>query len=160
MEQIVSVLRSTTSKRLILNPLGTFTGYGAYVGIYPYNEISADTSSMVIGSSVLLLLDKSVKTGFKIKEIDNYRKAQNDPDSDRIRQEYLSRIKSTKESARKFQQLEVSRNKRGGTLALTLFWYSAEDDTLVPVHKRRVRADVSPSELGAEILDLFAMELT
>lgn len=95
MEQIVNISRDRRRGLFLLNPLGSFKGYGGYVGINPYRELPQDVMAKEIGETIIDLLGKSGATGFHIKNIQAYRRESADPETVRIHSHYLSKIKDS-----------------------------------------------------------------
>lgn len=155
MEQIVTIERNRCSGILVLHPMGTFKGYGGYVGVCPYRELASTVTAEILGDMVLNLLNVSGPTGFHIKDIDSYRRQVADEDSERLRRTHLAGIRGTADVARRFIRVGVSRRKGGKTLTLVRFAYRSEERAFGQELRLRVKAKASGLALGEKILELM-----
>src|ERR1043165_5566358 len=90
MERIVSIARSKATDTFIVHPMGTFRGYGGFVGINPYRELPKEVSPEIVGETVIDLLTQSGSTGFHIKNIEVYRADTADEETVRIREQFFA----------------------------------------------------------------------
>jgi hypothetical protein len=148
MERAVSIQRDKKTGHYILHPLGTFRGYGGYVGINPYRELPPNSVPELIGQSTMELLELSGPTGFHIKDINAYREQTDGEDTSRIRDKYISGVNSTAAMARRFHNAEVSREARHRSWLVVKFKYDSTRKSFVPDESKRVNVSEGASSLG------------
>ena len=56
MDRSISILQVLLTGEYLLHPFGRFSGYGGYVGIYPYRLLAADCTDEELGETVTELL--------------------------------------------------------------------------------------------------------
>jgi hypothetical protein len=154
MDRGVSVLRCKKTGNFILNPMGTFRGYGAYVGIYPYREVPADATDQALGEAITQLLTCSGPTGFHISEHDAYKRQATDEETDRVRAEYgFGEGMTTSKFARRFLNATVELRHRQKSWVVQAYVYDSRRRSLsgqgqTPV---RVRHSAGVSTLGEAV---------
>jgi hypothetical protein len=84
-ERAVNIRRCRRTGAFVLNPEGTFRGYGGYVGVNPYRELPADASPAELGALVVELLSLSGPTGIPIAEARGFLRDSADEETRRIR---------------------------------------------------------------------------
>lgn len=157
MDRIISVLRVRSNRHFLLRPMGTFEGYGAYVGINPSRELAADSSAETLGAAIIELLQLSKPTGYRVEDIEQYRRDTGDADSDAIRTRYFSRVRSTAETNRKFLHTEVATKDKQVSWRVTKFVFNVDHDTLVPENKLSVKMSEGAEALGRCVLDFLCL---
>src|SRR5436190_24203088 len=88
MDRGVHVSRCKRTGAFLLNPVGTFRGYGAYVGINPYREVPADAPDESLGQAVIDLLALSGPTAVAFSEATQFLEESQDDETVRIRNQY------------------------------------------------------------------------
>lgn len=131
MERLVKILRARDNGTFVVNPMGTFTGYGGYVGINPYREHAGEASEE-LGELVLELLEQSGPTGFRIEEIEPYREDTTDPETDRVREAHIPKTSSTAAMAKRYARAQVSRKDRQKSWKITTYRYDSTRKLDVP----------------------------
>jgi hypothetical protein len=159
MEKVVSVLRNHRTGAIVLYPMGTFRGFGGYVGINPYSELPVDCTSEKIGQTVIDLLVHSGATGFYIKEIEKYREENFDDESQRVRDKFFSKVHSTSSFNQDFICIEVSMPRRQQSWDIVKFRYDDKQSLMAPDVKYRVKMSEGAVSLGQILLDLLQAEL-
>jgi hypothetical protein len=81
----VNIRRCYQTGTFVLNPDGTFRGYGAYVGINPYRELVAGVGSGDLGAAVMRMLELSGPTGVGIAEARTFLESSADDETRRVR---------------------------------------------------------------------------
>jgi hypothetical protein len=158
MDKVVSILKVKANNHLILHPLGSFTGYGGYVGTHPYRELPEDCDAETLGATIAELLLLSGPTGYSIKDIEQFRHDTMDAESQRIRTEYLSKIRSTKDTVQQFIPMEVSITGQGKSWRITKFGYDPDQRSLIPNETLKIRISDGVQQLGGSLLALFSTE--
>lgn len=69
----------------LLNPFGTFRGYGAYVGINPYRVLESDSPDELLGQTILELLSFSGPTGRLFSDAKTFLNESRDDETQRVR---------------------------------------------------------------------------
>ncbi len=153
----VSVMCHRQSGDVIMHPIGTFKGYGAYMGISPYRAICHPTPQNV-GELILDLLGQSGATGYRIKDFEDYRNANDDDETRRIIKTYLPKggHASTSVMAKKFSHVNVEYQDGQKSWMLNSRFYDANTRCLESVANRRVRHKDGVEALGAAVLDMLA----
>lgn len=154
MERLVKILRARDNGTFVVNPMGTFTGYGGYVGINPYREHAGEASEE-LGELVLELLEQSGPTGFRIEEIEPYREDTTDPETDRVREAHIPKTSSTAAMAKRYARAQVSRKDRQKSWKITTYRYDSTRKLDVTDEEVRVPCKEGPSALGRRILELL-----
>src|SRR5262245_38179959 len=141
MDKIVHVLRSKRTGNYILNPSGTFRGYGGYVGINPYVEVPADAAPEQLARSVLELIELSGPTGVDIKQAQRLREETADEETRRIREEYGLNRKgmTTSKLARQFLSADVEQRHGQKSWLVQFFSYDPRWRSLSGAEHKPVR---------------------
>ena len=84
--------------------MGTFRGYGAYVGINPYRECVSDASSVELGETALKLLSLAGPTGRDWADRESYLADTADLSTQEVKSKY------------RLDRPWMSTSKSGGTL--------------------------------------------
>jgi len=155
MEQVVSAYRVKTTGEFVIHPMGTFKKYGAYVGSNPCRSFPRDCSATDLGVAVIELLERSGPTGFAIGEIEQYRAATFEKQSELIRKKYFSSIRSTRDSDRRYLQCEVRTEKKSRSWSVNRFAFDAKTRLMVSERKQRVKKSAGAEELGRQLLALL-----
>lgn len=158
MDKVVSINRLRRGEQFILHPLGTFLGYGGYVGINPYRELPAQCDARSLGEAVVELLALSLSTGYDIDDINTYRQATTDVDTARIRNAFFSDIRSTADTVRRFLHAEVSVRSRSKSWSIVKFLAKRSKEMLVPEEEIKVRMSAGPEALGRALLNILALK--
>jgi hypothetical protein len=153
-DRFVSIKRVKRDGVLLIQPEGTFKGYGAYVHIHPIIALPRDTLPSELGSRVVEFLAHSGPTGFHIRDHAAYRDTADDR-SQQIRKEYLASLRSTRDYGRRFDNLTVEHAHRAKSWLLTKLQYDAARDMLVKESQRRVRMSAGTEALGAAVLEMI-----
>ncbi len=69
---------------ILLNPFGTFRGYGAYVGINPYRVLESDSPEELLGQTILELLSLSGPTGRPFSDAKTFLSESRDDETQRL----------------------------------------------------------------------------
>jgi hypothetical protein len=154
-EKRVIVLRSRKSGAYVLNPMGTFKGYGGYVGIAPYRELDADCSTRALGEVTISLLQVSAPTGYHIRDVVRYQHEQFDEESLRIANAHLPPQKADDAFIdRNFHEIEVflrNRQKSWGVVKQeynpSQSWFQAGESLRVPINRGSARLGEAMVEL-------------
>ena len=158
MERIVNVLKCKKEQLLVLNPMGTFKGYGGFVGIYPYREVASDVVPSELGEIIVTLLAKSGPTGYKLDRIDEYRKLEEDEETRQVRARYFpeGKRRTTRILAQRFDKAEVRETK--SRIEVAKLVYDSENRVLADDKDsiEILRKPVSNLELGAAVLKVIA----
>lgn len=85
MERAVNIRRCRRTGAFVLNPEGTFRGYGGSVGVNPYRELPADAGPAELGALVAELLARSGPTGVPIAGARAFLRASADDETRRVR---------------------------------------------------------------------------
>lgn len=153
MDRIVSVLRSKRTGVLLANPMGTYKGYGAYVGLYPYRELPSDVEPDRLGDILVELLALSGATGVSFREAKKHQQASLDPESARIRRTHLANHVSTARLARAFLRVQVKKTDRQKSWLVTPFRFDRTRGALVGERSaKRVQVSAGPGALGEVVL--------
>lgn len=155
MERIVTVLRVKDNGNFLLHPMGTFQGYGGYVSINPHRELPSDSDAGSLGTTAAELLQLSHSTGYRLRDIDQYRQDTSDEETALVRSRYFDRIRSTDDTDRRFVQAEVSLNPKQTSWRVTRFAFDESRGTLRPDQKARVKLADGPEALGRTLLELL-----
>lgn len=157
MEQRVIVMRNRKTGEFVLQPVGTFKGHGAFIGIAPYRELPPDASSERIGEMVLELLEKSGPKGRHIRELVAYQNETNDPETKRVIAKHLPPARaSTKWVARNFQKGEVRRKSGQKSWLIVPQTYEADHDWFRDEQDVRITFAKGVKTLGEQLLVLIA----
>jgi hypothetical protein len=135
--------------------MGTFRGYGGFVGINPYRELPKEVSPEIVGETVIDLLTQSGSTGFHIKNIEVYRADTADEETVRIREQFFANIKSSAAAARRFVTAEVSTTDRKKSWTVIKFEYDPKRKTLTPSMEKQVLIAKGAGALGLTLIDLL-----
>lgn len=127
MNRSVFVLRSRKTGKWAFNPAGTFQGYGAYVGIFPYRELPVGASAAQIGRLVLSLLAKSGPTGFHIRDHNLYLESAHDEISESVLEWARPRKPSTSKMARLFLEGSVETTDRLKSWRIVTYQYDSRE---------------------------------
>jgi hypothetical protein len=84
LERRIIVKRSRETGVYVLNPMGTFKGYGGYVGIGPYRELGATCSDGELGEVAISMIQAAGPTGYHIRDIIRYQDEHYDEETLRI----------------------------------------------------------------------------
>src|SRR5687768_6046226 len=88
MTRRVQVSRCKRTGAFLVNPVGSFRGYGAYVGINPYREAPGDAPDETLGQVVVDLLTFSGPTGLPINSAKQFLEETEDEETARLRRKY------------------------------------------------------------------------
>ena len=69
----------------LLNPFGTFRGYGAHVGINPYRIVASDSPDELLGQTIVALLSLSGPTGVSFSDAKTFLSEGRDEETQRVR---------------------------------------------------------------------------
>jgi hypothetical protein len=158
----VHVSRCRRSGAFLLNPQGTFRGYGAYVGVNPYREVTTDASDVALGEAIVELLALSGPTGVPLAEARDFLEAGRDTETRRIRRTYGldARGLSTSRLARRFLQADVEQRHGQKSWIIQPYRYDARRRLMSGADETptRVRHAAGAAALGAAVRD--ALRLT
>ena len=164
MERIVKVLRCRRTGGFILNPMGTFRGYGAFVGVPPYRTLPAGTESDSLGRLAMEILALSGPTGAAIATAKEYMNESSDDETRSVRSRFGLDAKrnSTSILARRFLIAEVA--IRDGRRSWTLIVFSCSSSPRVlraggskPI---RILFRAGPAALGVAIRDALKLPIS
>lgn len=154
MERIVNILRARDNSAFVVNPMGTFIGYGGYVGTNPYREYVGEAPGR-LGGLVVSLLEQSGPTKFKIQEIDQYREATTDPETERVRRAHIGSATTTALMAKRYARAHVSRRDGQKSWKITIYRYDSRRRLDVTDDEVRVPCKDGADALGRRILELL-----
>jgi len=153
MDRIVSVLRSKRTGVFLANPMGTYKGYGAFVGLYPYRELPSEAEPTRLGEVLVELLKLSGPTGVPFRDAKKHQESVLDPETARIRQTYLAAYTSTAKLARSFLRAQVKRSDHQKSWVVTAFGFDRARKALVGgKDPKRVSVSAGPRALGQALL--------
>ncbi|HEY8503615.1 MAG TPA: hypothetical protein VIL46_03480 [Gemmataceae bacterium] len=132
MDRSVQVSRCKRTGAFLLNPFGTFRGYGAYVGVNPYREVSADATDEALGRAVVELLALSGPTGIPFAQAREFFEEGQDDETVRIRSRYglTRRGLTTSKLARRFLQACVEQRHGNRSWVVQPYRYSPRDRSM------------------------------
>ena len=135
--------------------MGTFKGYGAYVGVNPYKELPEGVAPNKLGKTVLKLLEQSGPTGYKIDDADKYERATANAETARILKEHFPAGKATTGYvARRFERCRVRHKDKQKSVSIQTYRFdSAKRWDAADEHVRRVNISDGPGALGDAILE-------
>jgi hypothetical protein len=79
------IRRCRRAGAFVLNPEGTFRGYGGFVGIRPYRELGAAATPAELGTLIVEMLTLSGPTGVSIREAPEFLRRSSDEETQRVR---------------------------------------------------------------------------
>lgn len=164
MERSVHILRSKRTGSFLLNPVGTFRGYGAYVGINPYREVATDAGPEKLGATIVELLGLSGPTGVPFSEATTHLKKTADTETTRIRREYGLEASglSTSGLARCFLSAEVQQGYRQKSWRVQRYEYDSRRRPAVMsgarLSPRLVAHTAGVEALGVAVLRALELE--
>ena len=159
MERMVSVLRDRRAGFFLVNPMGTYKGYGAYVGLSPYKEIAAGAGPNRLGEIVTELLARSGPTGVAFSEAKAHQQETSDAETVRIRRDHLDRLKTTEQLSRRFLRARVTTTDRKKSWLITAFRFDPKRDSLVGEKEEiRVKQTEGAAGLGEALLRSLSLE--
>lgn len=154
MKRHVGVFRHKKSGAFIMQPMGTFKGYGAHVGINPYREIAHGVGAQVLGEMVLQLLRHSGPTGMALMDFKAYASRTDDAESRRIEDKYFPAGRTTTSTlARSFVEGSVSIEDGQKSWAIEVYTYDPKRRSLVGELKARVKIQAGPEGLGKALME-------
>jgi hypothetical protein len=156
MERSVKILRCKRTGDFILHPMGTFHGYGGYVGLIPYRVVSRSTSGERLGQLIADLLRLSGPTGVHIKEYEAYVEQAMDDHTRKIKNDYrLDEKMSTSVYARRFSHGEIVQRAGQKSWVLQPYTYASKSRTLSgKEHKpSRIKHSEGIAGLGVAVLE-------
>jgi len=132
--------------------MGTFKGYGGYVGIYPYRELGVGATALQIGRLVEQLLAKSGPTGVHIRDHSSYEASAAD-DRTRATCEWAAPAGlTTSSSAKRFLQGGIETQDKSKSRLVYRYEYDPSIRSLVQVEPgERVRKSAGAEALGEQI---------
>lgn len=153
MERRVNVLVHRMTKDIIVNPFGTFDGYGAFVGVNPYRVLEANTESDKVGALIIELLGLSGPTGCHIRDINQQDESSLDDETERVQKKYLPHDKvSDKYMGMQFVNLTVRIKDGQKSWMIDVSKYDSKNDCLQGDRKpHKVKTLDGPGELGERI---------
>ncbi|WP_145056417.1 hypothetical protein [Lignipirellula cremea] len=156
MLQSVNIFRERKTGNFVLNPNGTFRGYGAYVALFPYREVN-DPSPERVGLLVVDMLEHSGPTGYRISQIQEYDDANLDDETRYVREKYFSSRKqdSTSALAKKFAHGKVEYRAGQKSWLIRSLKYSSELRSLEPFSERRVKHSTGVEQLGEAVTKML-----
>jgi hypothetical protein len=133
MDRSVQIMRCRRTGAFLLHPVGTFRGYGAYVGINPYREVLATSSPEELGRTVMVLLELSGPTGIAFADAKHFLETSRDEETIRIRTAYgLNRPKlSTSKLAKRFLHVDVMHKHGQKSWVVQVMQYDSRRRSLV-----------------------------
>jgi len=159
MERLVSVLRDRRAGFFLVNPMGTYKGYGAYVGLSPYKEIAAKADPNGLGEVVTEMLARSGPTGVPFREAKAQQKATSDTETVRIRRKYLDRLKTTEQLSRRFLRARVTTSDQKQSWLITVFRFDPKRESLVGQKEEiRIKKTEGATGLGEALLQVLPVE--
>ena len=165
MDRSVQVSRCRRTGAFLLNPQGTFRGYGGYVGINPYREVPTDETDAALGRAVVEQLTLSGPTGAAIAQAKGFLEAGRDAETRRIRRGYGldAPALNTSRLARRFLQAHVEQRHGQKSWLIQPYRYDSRLRSMSSADEptTRVRHAAGVAALGAalrEALRLLAGE--
>jgi len=161
MHRSVQVKRCWRSGAFLLNPEGSFRGYGGYVGINPYREVAADASDAALGRAVVEQLARSGPTGVAFAEAGGFLERGRDAETRRLRRRYGLDVNglNTSRLARRFLQADVEQRHGHKSWVIQPYRYdprlrsmSGADET-----PARVRHAAGVAALGAALREALRL---
>lgn len=161
MDRHVQVSRCKRSGAFLLNPLGTFRGYGAYVGINPYREVPSDALDSLLGQTVVDLVVLSGPTGVEFSEAARFLEASRDEETILVRSKYgLSKTGlTTSKLASRFLQAHVEQKHGQKSWVVQLFSYSSRWRSMTGDDQPAVRVKHAAGAAALGTALLSALEL-
>ena len=155
MERAVKVQRCRRTGVFVLNPEGTFRGYGGYVGINPYRQLPADASPAELGTLIVELLARSGPTDVPIAEARDHIRESADEETRVIREAHgldAPRL-STAVLARRFASATVTFRDGQRSWVVQGFDYNSRLRSLSGegIEPTRVSHREGPEALGATV---------
>jgi hypothetical protein len=155
MERSVKVIRCKRTGSFLLNPEGTFRGYGATVGVNPYREVKDDADDDVLGRVVVELLRLSGPTGVAFADAKQFLTDTRDEETVRIRSRYdLDQPGlNTSKMARRFLLADVIQRPGQKSWVLEAYRYDSRLRSMSGAGEKpvRVRHADGPAALGAAL---------
>ena len=156
MEKTAAILISRENKHIIVHSFGIFLGYGAYVAIDPFIQLDSDSSIDKIVSAILVAIDSAREVPYHFKDIERYRRENEDEASAEVRLSKLQKIRSTADSAKRYRRINVTTTARLKSYRICELGYDAVQRLLVPIREMRVKKDDQAIALTAAISELLS----
>lgn len=153
------MFRRRDSGEVIANPMGTFRGYGGEVGIYPYRQLAQHFAPPDLGALVIELLALSGGTGYSLKEMEAYRRAASDPESEGVRAKlgFTTPRQTTGTIAKRFARAVVETNDKSGSYLIKGYRYDPNTQLdEAGANPLRVKKSSGPEALGVAVLAALA----
>lgn len=157
-ERSVRILRSKEAGTFCLNPVGTFKGHGAYIGIPPKRLLGEGSSPKQIGELIVDLMELSGPTGCHIRDQRAYTEEHSDEETLEARKLFHDTIKTQRDLSRRFDSVGVSQRKGQKSWAVIGYTYSAKYDADLGEHKVLVPCKHGEAALGQAVLDMLVVE--
>lgn len=161
MNRAVQVLRCKRTGNFVLNPQGTFLGFGAYVGINPSREVLSNATPGTLGKAIVELMRLSGATGFRVRHHDRYDRSTCDKETRRVKKAYgfVKGKMTTSIMARKFLSALVDHRHGQKSWVVQLFTYSSDRRSLVGGSNRiRVKHAAGASALEEAVRGIMKLE--
>lgn len=158
MEKVVSINRSRKTGAFVMNPLGSFVGYGGLIGINPVIELPAPASVLELGTQALMLLEVAGPTKEKYVNVRDYLSRTEDLESRRVHTEYISRIRSTRDLARRFVVAALRWQTRQKSWILARMTFNASQNTLTEELRQRIPVSSGPKGVGASVQLMLSLD--
>lgn len=155
MERIISIRRCRRTGNLLLNPMGTFRGYGGYVAINPYREVIAAAPPETVGQVVIELLGLAGRTNVHISEAKTFLATITNSETAALKRKYgLDKVKGTADLARRFAHVEVTFRDGQKSWLVQRFVYQTRKRLLTAVAPPyRVRHAAGAGALGEAVIE-------
>jgi len=158
----VNIRRCRRTGAFVLNPEGTFRGYGGYVGVNPYRELPADANPAGLGALVVELLGLSGPTAVPLAQAREFLRDSRDEETRRVRTAYgldAPRL-STAALARRFASATVTLRVGQRTWRVQRFSYDprARSLTGAGVEPVRVSHRDGVTALGEAVRELLGAD--
>ena len=159
MIRLVNIFRVRKSGKYILNPMGTFKGYGAYVDINPFRELESNVEPAALGSQIQDLLLLSGPTGYKLSEIKDYEKNNCDDETSRIQKSYFSSLNGKTASLNElFIKVFVEYADKSKSWKISSHRFVVEGDYFEIDKEFRIRLSLGIGALGSQVIELTKLD--
>jgi hypothetical protein len=158
MEKTAAILISRKNDHFIVHSFGIFQGYGAYVAIDPFIQLDSNSSIDKIVSAILVAIDAAREVPYHFKDIERYRRENEDKASAEVRLFRLQKIRSTADSAKRYRKIHVTTTASLKSYRICEMGYDVVQRLLVPILEMRVKKDDQAIALTAAISELLSSE--
>jgi hypothetical protein len=142
--------------------MGTFRGYGGYVGVNPYREVAGDAADELLGRTAVELLGLSGPTGVAFADAREFLAATRDVETEQIRHRHgLDRPGlSTAKLAGRFLGAEVVQLRGQKSWVVQRFHYDPTSRANTGGQTLRVKHADGPAALGVvlrQVMDVTGL---